>query len=397
MLVPNNTRFQPPIPKSIIVNEGRGARIDFQKDTNYRIRFINMAALSGAMIHFNSHTMKVIMNDAAMIKEENVDQLKIAAAQRYDFILQAGSSDDTNYPFLIALDINRDFHNPALGALQWPFNYTGYLVSDASKATDDVDVVHKFDPADDSRWTPFDSAAPYGPYSKLIKLDFQFCFDRNGYPRACCNNQTYISQKVPTLYTAATTGDENINPAIYGQVNPFIIDDGDIVQIVVNNLDVAAHPFHLHGHHFQVLDRALSQSGSWSGRDEGYATEPPRRDTITINGGSYAVLRFKADNPGVFLFHCHIEWHVEMGLTVTIIEQPGKLKGLTFPEDHISACKAQNIPYQGNAGGNTENYTDTTGFNTVPPTTYDGSMYIQSASSKKARGITGRVAARGDW
>ena len=158
MLVPNNTRFQPPIPKSIIVNEGRGARIDFKKDKNYRIRFINMAALSGAMIHFNSHTMKVIMSDAAMIKEENVDQLKIAAAQRYDFILQAGSSDDTNYPFLIALDINRDFHNPALGALQWPFNYTGYLVSDASKATEDVDVVHKFDPADDSRWAPFDSA-----------------------------------------------------------------------------------------------------------------------------------------------------------------------------------------------------------------------------------------------
>jgi iron transport multicopper oxidase len=36
------------------------------------------------------------------------------------------------------------------------------------------------------------------------------------------------------------------------------------------------------------------------------------RDVIAVNGNSYAVLRFKADNPGVFLFHCHIEWHVGM-------------------------------------------------------------------------------------
>jgi hypothetical protein len=179
---------------------------------------------------------------------------------------------------------------------------------------------------------------------------------------------------VPTLYSAATTGEFNTNPIIYGQVNPFIINHGDIVQIVVNNIDAASHPFHLHGHHFQVLDRPRSNTGNWPGRDVNYASNPPMRDTVAVMANSYAVLRFKADNPGVWLFHCHIEWHVEMGLTATIIEAPDRLRGLTFPPDHIAACQKMGMPYQGNAAGNTQDPTNTSGFNTVPPTTYKGSV-----------------------
>ncbi|KAG7284868.1 hypothetical protein NEMBOFW57_009483 [Staphylotrichum longicolle] len=191
---------------------------------------------------------------------------------------------------------------------------------------------------------------------------------------ACFNNITYIEQKVPTLYSAATTGEFNTNPIIYGQVNPLIINHGDIVQIVVNNIDAATHPFHLHGHHFQVLDRPRSGTGNWPGRDVNNTSNPPMRDTVTVMANSYAVLRFKADNPGVWLFHCHIEWHVEMGLTATIVEAPDRLRGMTFPPDHLAACDKMGMPYRGNAAGNTEDPTNTTGFITVPPTTYKGRL-----------------------
>jgi iron transport multicopper oxidase len=79
------------------------------------------------------------------------------------------------------------------------------------------------------------------------------------------------------------------------------------------------------------------------------------------------VLRFKADNPGVWLFHCHIEWHVIMGLTATIIEAPQELSGLKIPADHLAACQAQGTLTAGNAAGNTNNYTDLTGANVYPP------------------------------
>ncbi len=387
MLQPNNTEFKPPIPDSIIVNEGQGSRITFEKGKNYRVRMISFSALASAMIHFDSHTMHVIMNDAAYVKEKDAYMLKIASAQRYDFILEAADRDSGNYPFLISLDVNRDFTNPDLGTPVWPHNYTGYLVMDSSQPMDKVDVVQEWKPADDSHFEPYDGDDMYvnsdGGYDQLMKLDFAFCLDKNGYPRACFNNITYINQPTPALYTAATTGDNNTNPLIYGEINPFIVRSGEIVQIVVNNLDEADHPFHLHGHHFQILDRGKSQQGKWSGNDGNYISKPNKRDTVSVNGGSYAVLRFKADNPGVWLFHCHIEWHVEMGLTATVIEGPETLKGLTFPEDHINNCKIMNIPYQGNAAGNTKDYTDTTGFITVPPTSYFGYVPLSLQPSGK--------------
>ncbi|KAK1749961.1 putative iron transport multicopper oxidase FET3 [Echria macrotheca] len=379
MLVPTNTHFQPPIPSNILVNDGRGAYIAVEQGKKYRVRLINMSALAGLIIHFQGQSMNVIMNDASAINQISANQLKAAAAQRYDFIIEATSSD-TNIPFLIALDTNRDIHNPSLDPLEWPLNYTGYLVVDSSKPTDAEDIVYFFNPDDDSKWTSADGTAPItntaGGYDKLVELDFNFCLDENGYPRACFNNITYIDQQVPTLYTAATTGTDNTNPIVYGQVNPHILGENDIVQIVVNNFDDAAHPFHLHGHQFQVLERGLSQAGVWPGDSAAYSSAPPRRDTVVVNGGSFAVLRFKATNPGVWLFHCHIEWHVEMGLTATLIEAPNKLRGMSFPSDHIAACEAGGTPYSGNAAGNTVNFTDTSGYATVPPTEYNGCMYV---------------------
>jgi len=47
-----------------------------------------------------------------------------------------------------------------------------------------------------------------------------------------------------------------------------------------------------------------------------------RRDTVQVPAGSSATLRLTADNPGVWLLHCHIEWHLEAGLAVFLVEAP---------------------------------------------------------------------------
>lgn len=50
----------------------------------------------------------------------------------------------------------------------------------------------------------------------------------------------YVSPKVPTLYTAMTTGDDAWNPEVYGaSVNPYIFGSGKVVEIRVNNADAA--------------------------------------------------------------------------------------------------------------------------------------------------------------
>jgi iron transport multicopper oxidase len=85
------------------------------------------------------------------------------------------------------------------------------------------------------------------------------------------------------------------------------------------------------------------------------------------------VLRFKADNPGVWLFHCHIEWHVDSGLIATMVEAPLELQqSLKIPADHVAACEAAGTPYAGNAAGNTVNLLDLSGQNAPPSPLPDG-------------------------
>lgn len=105
-----------------------------------------------------------------------------------------------------------------------------------------------------------------------------------------------------------------------------------------------------------------------------------RRDTILVRPNGYIVLRFRSDNPGVWLFHCHIEWHVASGLTATMIEAPlavqktlgsgagGSSGGSDggVPQDHWDVCLVANVPTAGNAAGNTERYEDLTGENRSP-------------------------------
>lgn len=134
--------------------------------------------------------------------------------------------------------------------------------------------------------------------------------------------------------------------------------------------DTGKHPFHLHGHNFQTIARSESQAGDFNADNSSQTRYPPtpmRRDVIGVNPGGYAVIRFTADNPGVWLFHCHIEWHMNQGLIATMIEAPLEIqKSLTIPQNHLDVCKAANTSTEGNAAGNTVDLLDLIGAN-VPP------------------------------
>ncbi|KAG7284869.1 hypothetical protein NEMBOFW57_009484 [Staphylotrichum longicolle] len=176
MLVTSNTRFLPPFPDSILVNEGQGARVNFVKGKTYRIRIISFAAFASAMVHFDSHTMSVISNDAAYIQKQEAYQVRVAPAQRYDVLISAIERDSGNFPFLVTLDINCDWTDSA-AQLRWGLNYTGYLVMDALQPLTNVDVVDKWQLVDDAHFKPYNRAPAYPSYDKLIQLDFEFCFD----------------------------------------------------------------------------------------------------------------------------------------------------------------------------------------------------------------------------
>jgi len=110
--------------------------------------------------------------------------------------------------------------------------------------------------------------------------------------------------KVPVLYSALTTGSAANDAKIYGtDTNAFVLSKGDVVDIVLNNDDTAKHPFHLHGHNFQVLWRSSESEGYFNHSNVTFASVPMRRDTLVVNPMGNFVIRFVADNPGMPFHH----------------------------------------------------------------------------------------------
>ena len=99
------------------------------------------------------------------------------------------------------------------------------------------------------------------------------------------------------------------------------------------------------------------------------------RDTIYLRGQSNFVIRFKADNPGVWFFHCHIEWHLLQGLSIVLVEDPLSLQSNSSQQltaNMLEMCTNSNISSKGNAAGNYENFLDLTGENVQQKNIPDG-------------------------
>jgi len=68
---------------------------------------------------------------------------------------------------------------------------------------------------------------------------------------------------------------------------------------------------HLHGHTFQVLYRSMMDSGPYRqsmAMNFTFPKNPIRRDTVMVHRNGFVILRFRSNNPGVWLvidFHVH--------------------------------------------------------------------------------------------
>jgi len=152
---------------------------------------------------------------------------------------------------------------------------------------------------------PYITQAPYGPVTHRINLSLGF-FTVWNENRAGFNNISWLPQKVPALYTALSAPADYIhNPAIYGKyINPYILNAGEVVEVVIENTDTGAHPLHMHGHQPQIVSRNPTPYASPDGGVNGtgpYPQNPVRRDTWLVAPGGETTIRFVADNPGVWL------------------------------------------------------------------------------------------------
>jgi FtsP/CotA-like multicopper oxidase with cupredoxin domain len=95
-----------------------------------------------------------------------------------------------------------------------------------------------------------------------------------------------------------------INGHQFPDVPMYVVDEGDVVVMTIRNNSGDSHPMHLHGHHAVVLSRdGVESTGSrwWV-------------DSLQVEDGESYEIAFLADNPGIWMDHCHNLPHAAQGL-----------------------------------------------------------------------------------
>ncbi|KAH6872235.1 Cupredoxin [Alternaria rosae] len=360
-----------PVPQAALLNDTQNLTVAIQPGKTYLFRLINMGAFAAQYVWFEEHTMRVVEVDGVYTEPMDADMIYLTAAQRYSVLVTAKNDTNSNFAFVGSMD--QDLFDAIPDGLN-P-NVTGWLVYDDAKDKPAAKEISSFEPFDDFALVPHDKEELFDHVDRSITLDLKMDNLDDGANYAFFNDVTYVSPKVPTLYTVLSTGPNATNPTIYGSnTNAFVLAQNEVVEIVLNNDDPGKHPFHLHGHVFQVVTRSEDDAGFY---DPTNTTTPPstpmRRDTVLVRPNGHIVLRFRSDNPGVWLFHCHIEWHVASGLTATMIEAPLAVQAQlsssssnAIPQSHWDVCETGHVPTQGNAAGNTIDYEDLSGENKSP-------------------------------
>lgn len=144
------------------------------------------------------------------------------------------------------------------------------------------------------------------------------------------------------------------------------------VYFVIQNQFFVAHPMHLHGHDFSLLGQGFGTFTSDMVSTLNF-DNPMRRDTAMLvgsqsatpagppgqpgsaaaQGGGYTVIGFETDNPGAWLMHCHIVWHVNEGLALQWLERPDDIVAddLASGAEFQSECAALKEWQDGHPGG----------------------------------------------
>jgi FtsP/CotA-like multicopper oxidase with cupredoxin domain len=107
-----------------------------------------------------------------------------------------------------------------------------------------------------------------------------------------------------------------VNGHLYPDVPMFVVADGDVVRMHISNHSGEVHPMHLHGHHAVVLarDGVPASGGPWW------------VDSLNVGTAESYDIAFVADNPGIWMDHCHNLPHATEGLVAHLAYE-----GVTTP------------------------------------------------------------------
>ncbi|KAI8605601.1 multi-copper oxidase laccase-like protein, partial [Dissophora ornata] len=308
---------------------------DFKAGTSYRVRIINTGAFADFQFSIDNHTLSVIEADGVDMQPVSVQRVPIHVAQRYSVLVQANQAVG-NYWVRATMNTNCfNTPNPALDErVQAIIRYEGASTTQEPNSVD---------------WT----TSAWAPVCLDLTLDMLKPYFAEPAPNA--TTQVFLTTSFQTLrsdhvnlgYVNGISWSPLMNDSTVFQAQRGIstydasqqvisLNTTGVVEVVITNYDEGSHPFHFHGHNFYVL--GWGDGAYVPGTTQLELTNPLRRDTSTVPSFGYTVIRFVNDNPGMWAFHCHIDWHMEAGLMVQFESLPQVIKTFQIPPEMTAMC-----------------------------------------------------------
>lgn len=219
----------------------------------------------------------------------------ITTAQRYSVLVRTKNTTDTNFAIVGSMD--EDMFDVVPAGLN--NNVTGYLVYDPEAVLPSAAQVDVYPTSDDFDLVPVVLEAAVDS-DQTFNQDILFDNLDDGRNYAFFTGSTYKAPITPTLFTTiAAGGNTNTtlvsDPTIYGDhTNTHVLGHLNMVEMVLNNQDPGKHPFHLHGHNFQVIKRSGPDEGDYDPSNTSWSipANPMRRDTLQLPPMGHAIIRF---------------------------------------------------------------------------------------------------------
>ncbi|MDQ0994576.1 multicopper oxidase family protein [Streptomyces sp. V3I7] len=225
-----------------------------------RLRIINAGAETAFRVALAGHAMTVTHTDGYPVEHKTTDGLLIGMAERYDVLVTA---KDGVFP-LVALAEGKNARAMA-------------VLRTAARG----------------------AAPPSG--ARPDELDGQIVPARRLRP----HESVVLSDRKPDrdFRVRLTGGMKNYDWAFdhrpYEVTQRHPVRQGERVRLTVINATDMWHPIHLHGHTFAIY--GLDGLGA-------------RKDTSIVLPHRKLVVEFDADNPGLWMLHCHNQYHSESGM-----------------------------------------------------------------------------------
>ncbi|BDZ46760.1 multicopper oxidase family protein [Naasia aerilata] len=128
-----------------------------------------------------------------------------------------------------------------------------------------------------------------------------------------------VLDRLPRFLRGVPSNAYTVNGAVFPHIQNIEVTEGDVLRLTVVNRGWDTHPMHLHGHHALVISRnGVQATGA-----------PLWVDTFDVQPGEVWQVLVEADNPGIWMDHCHNLEHAEQGMMMALT-----YRGVTTPFDH---------------------------------------------------------------